>query len=94
LNWIVLARLGGLALMSIELLLYDRLRSRLLSRRLMFCHELDLAGFTDSDDRNILHSLDDPKVALGHEHSVPQFLVTSARHALARVKLVQSPGVI
>ncbi len=91
-SWIVLAGLGRLALVSIELLLYDRLRSRLLSRGLMFRHELDLAGFTDSDDRNVLHSLDDPKVALGHEDSVPQFMVASGGARTATRKIGSIAG--
>jgi hypothetical protein len=57
----------------IELLLNDSLRPRLLARRLMLRLKLNLAGLADSDDRNILYSPDDSKVALGHSYSLPQF---------------------
>ena len=63
-----------LALVRVELLLDYRLRPRLLTGGLMFRLELVLTGFTDSDEWNILDSLYDTKVALGHEYSFPQFL--------------------
>jgi hypothetical protein len=56
-----------LALVRIKLLLDHCLRPRLLANWLMLGLELDFAGFTDSDDRNILDALDDPKAALGHD---------------------------
>ena len=56
--------------MRIELLLNHRLRPRLLACRLMLGLKLGLAGLADSDDRNILDSFKDPKVALRHEHSL------------------------
>jgi hypothetical protein len=76
---ICLFRVAGicrLALVRVELLLDHRLRPRLLARRLMLGVELHIAGLTDSNDRDVLDSLDDPKTPLGHEHSFPQF----ARH--------------
>jgi hypothetical protein len=39
----------------------------------MLSLELDLASLTDSDDWNIFDSLYDPKIALGHDYSLPQF---------------------
>ncbi len=68
-----LAALLGLALVRIELLLDHSLCPRLLASWLMLRLELDLARLTDSDDRNILDSLYDPKIALGHGYSFPQF---------------------
>jgi hypothetical protein len=68
-----LTGIRGPALVRVELLLDYCLRPRLLSGWLMFRMELLLAGFADSDDRNILDSLYDTKIALGHEHSLPQF---------------------
>lgn len=62
-----------LALVRIELLLNDSLRPRLLAGWLMLGVELYLTEFTDPDDRNIFDSLYYPKIALGHEHSFPQF---------------------
>ncbi len=56
--------------MRIELLLDHRLRPRLLARRLMLRLKLGLAGLADSDDRNILDSLNDPKIALRHADSL------------------------
>lgn len=60
--------------MCVELLLDHSLRPCLLTRRLMFCLKLYLAKFTGSDDRNILDSLYDSKMALGHGDSFPQFV--------------------
>jgi hypothetical protein len=57
----------------IELLLDHSLRPRLLAGGLMLRLKLHPAELTDSDDRNILDSLHDPQIALGHEHSLPQF---------------------
>ena len=57
--------------MRIELLLDHSLRPRLLSDGLMFSLKLDSAAFTDSNHRNVLDSLDDAKIALGHEYSLP-----------------------
>ena len=54
-----------LALVRIKLLLDHSLRPRLLASRLMLRLELDFAELTDSDDRNILDSLYDPKLRLG-----------------------------
>jgi hypothetical protein len=51
----------------IELLLDDSLRPCLLTRRLVLGLELHFANFTDSDHRNVLDSLYDPKTALGHD---------------------------
>jgi hypothetical protein len=62
-----------LALVRIELLLDYRLRPGLLACRLMLCLELHLATLADSDHRNILDSFYDAKIALGHDHSLPQF---------------------
>ena len=59
--------------MRIELLLDHSLRPRLLARRLMLRLKLHLATLADSDHRNILDSLHDAKIALGHRHSLPQF---------------------
>jgi hypothetical protein len=67
----------------IELLLDDRLRPCLLARRLMLCLELHFAALTDTDHRNILDSLHDAKIALGHGYSLPHFARTN-RLALAR----------
>ena len=61
-----------LALMRIELLLDHSLRPGLLPRRLMLSVELHLAALTDSDHRNVLDSLYDPQIALGHAYSLPQ----------------------
>ena len=69
----VVTGIGRLALVCIELLLDHSLRPRLLASRLMLRLELDFAELTDSDDRNILDSLYDPKIALGHGYSFPQF---------------------
>lgn len=59
--------------MRVELLLDHRLRTRLLAGGLMLRQELHVAGLTDSDDRDIFDALYDPKAALGHEYSLPQF---------------------
>src|SRR6202023_1542459 len=67
-----------LALVHIELLLNHRLRSCLLPRRLMFCLKLHPAALADSDHRNVLDSLHDAKIALGHEYSLPQFCPATA----------------
>jgi hypothetical protein len=56
----------------IELLLDHRLRPRLLASRLMLRLELEATGLTHSNDRNVLDSLYDPKIALRHENSLPQ----------------------
>lgn len=69
----VVTGIGRPALVRIELPLDHGLRPSLLASRLMPRVELDLARLTDSDDRNILDSLYDPKIALGHEYSLPQF---------------------
>jgi hypothetical protein len=68
-----LAAMPRLALVRVELLLDDRLRPCLLASRLMLRLELHFAELADSDDRNILDPFHDPKIALGHEHSLPQF---------------------
>ena len=68
-----LARIGGLALVRIELLLDHSLRPGLLPRRLMLSLELHLAALTDSDRRNILNAFHDAKIALRHAYSLPQF---------------------
>jgi hypothetical protein len=57
----------------VELLLDHCLRPRLLARRLMFRLELHATGCTCSYDWHILDAFDDPKTALGHEYSLPQF---------------------
>jgi hypothetical protein len=57
----------------IELLLDHSLRPGLLAGRLVLGLKLHFAGFTGSDDRNVLHPLDDSKYALGHAYSLPQF---------------------
>ena len=62
------------AFVRIELLLNYSLRPRLLASWLMFGLKLEPAAFADSDDGNVLDSLDDPKIALGHEDSFPQFV--------------------
>jgi hypothetical protein len=72
------------AFVGIELLLNYGLRPRLLARRLMFGLKLELAALADSDDRNVLDSLDDPKIALGHEDSFPQFACNRAHSAAPR----------
>src|SRR5712664_1217425 len=72
------------ALVRVELLLNHSLRPRLLADGLMLRLELYLAGLTDSDDRNVLDPLDDPKIALGHEYSLPQF-ACAKRDCLVRV---------
>ena len=59
--------------MRIELLLDDRLRPSLLTRRLMLCLELHLATLADSDHRNILDAFHDAKIAFGHAYSLTQF---------------------
>jgi hypothetical protein len=64
----------GLALVRVELLLDYSLRPCLLADGLMLGMELHIAGFTDSDDRDVLDSLDDTKIALGHDYSFPQFV--------------------
>lgn len=64
-----------LALVPIELLLDHSLRPGLLARRLMLGLELHFAGLTDSDHWNVLDSLYDPKIALRHATSLPQFRV-------------------
>jgi hypothetical protein len=56
----------------IKLLLDYRLRPRLLSGGLVIRLELHIAGLADPDYGNILDSLHDPKIARGHEHSLPQ----------------------
>jgi hypothetical protein len=75
---ISLARPRRLALVRIELLLNHRLRPCLLPRRLMLGLKLHLAALADSDDRNILDSFHDAEIALGHEHSLPQFCPAAA----------------
>jgi hypothetical protein len=62
-----------LALVGVELLLNDCLRPGLLARRLMLGLELHLAALADPDRGNILDSLYDTKITLGHAHSLPQF---------------------
>lgn len=73
----MLARAGvgirRLAFVRIELLLDDSLSSCLLTSRLMLRLELCVARLADSDDRNVLDPLDNPKTALEHEYSLPQF---------------------
>jgi hypothetical protein len=64
---LVFAGIRGQTLMCIELLLDYRLRPRLLASRLMLRLELEATGLTHSNDRNVLDSLDDPKIALRHE---------------------------
>jgi hypothetical protein len=66
-------RVRRFALVRIELLLDHSLRPRLLAGGLMSRLELLVTRFADPDNRNILDSLDDPKIALGHEYSFPQF---------------------
>src|SRR5450755_287363 len=61
------------ALVRIELLLDHRLRPGLLACGLMLRLELYFAALADSDHGNILDSLDDAKIALGHDHSLPHF---------------------
>jgi hypothetical protein len=61
----------GHTLMRIELPLDHSLRPRLLADGLMLRVKLHPAGLTDSDHRNILDALHDPKIGLGHEHSLP-----------------------
>jgi len=51
----------------IELLLNHSLRPRLLADGLMLRLELYPTSLTNSDDRNVLDPLDDPKSALGHD---------------------------
>jgi hypothetical protein len=63
---------GWRALVRVKLLLDHSLRPSLLSDGLMLRLELDLAEFTDSDYRNVLDSLYDPQIALGHAYSLPQ----------------------
>ena len=60
------ARALRFAPVRIELLLDDRLRPSLLTRRLMLCLELHLATLADSDHRNILDAFHDAKIAFGH----------------------------
>jgi hypothetical protein len=67
-----LTGIRGPALVRVELLLDYSLRPRLLTGRLMFRLKLHFARFTDSDDRDILDSLYDPKTARGHGYSFPQ----------------------
>jgi len=74
-----------LAPVRIELLLDDRLRPCLLARRLMFCLELHFAALTDTDHRNILDSLHDAKIALGHGYSLP-YLAHSMRVSVGLAK--------
>ena len=62
----------GLAFVRIKLLLDHSLRPRLLSSRLMLRLKLDFTEVTDSDHRNVLDSLYDPQIALGHAYSLPQ----------------------
>ena len=72
------------ALVRIELLLDHSLRPRLLSHRLMLGLKLDFAEFTDSNHRNVLDSLDDAKLALGHISTVSHRFLASRACALAR----------
>jgi hypothetical protein len=83
-----LARICGLALVRIELLLDHSLRPRLLSRRLMLSLELHLAALADSDHRNILDAFHDAKIALRHSYSLPQFgwLVWDGRSLVRRLE--------
>jgi hypothetical protein len=69
------------AFVRIELLLNYSLRSRLLACRLMFGLKLEPAAFADSDDWNVLDSLDDPEIALGHKESFPQFVCVRSHSA-------------
>jgi hypothetical protein len=80
------ARALRLALVRIELLLDDSLRPCLLACRLMLGLELHLAALADSDHRNILDSFYDPKIALGHEYSLPQFakMTTEANRTILK----------
>jgi hypothetical protein len=55
----------------IELLLDHSLRASLLASRLMLGLKLHFASLTDSDDRNVLHSFYDSKIALGHGTQSP-----------------------
>src|ERR1700680_3634673 len=75
----------GLALVRIELLLDHSLRPRLLTGRLMLRLELLIAEFADSNDRNVLDSLYDTQIALGHEYSLPQFVCPKRKGVLVRV---------
>jgi hypothetical protein len=65
----------------IELLLDHSLRPRLLARRLVLRLKLNLAGLADPDDRNVLYSLYNPKIALGHSYSLPQFRLSGVGRA-------------
>ena len=63
------------ALVRIELLLDHSLRPGLLAGWLVLGLELLAAGFTDSNDRNVLHSLYDSKIGLGHGTQSPTISV-------------------
>jgi hypothetical protein len=59
--------LHGVALVRVELLLNSRLPE--LTR---VCRELRIAGFTNSQRRDVADSFQDPKTALCHDPSLPQ----------------------
>ena len=63
------------ALVRVELLLDHSLRPGLLAGWLVLGLELLAAGFTDSNDRNVLHSLYDSKIGLGHGTQSPTISV-------------------
>jgi hypothetical protein len=64
----------------------------------MFRMELGLAGLADSDHGNILDSLDDPQIALGHDHSLPAHVCVGRAPSPADVEVdladVDSLGLI